>query len=176
MNGRLTLALAALNGLLVLAVVAGIRSTEATLPEQAMNPVPAQAGSTAVPPKALNRFALPSLPQYEAILARPIFDESRRPQAVLAGAEPQVDSPFSLRGVVVTPEVREVWLARKGSPDILKLAIGQSIDGWEIDAIEQERVRLRKGSQAMVLMLERPLSGQPAPPRSQRSDVMPARR
>ena len=130
--------------------------------EQVTHPAPAQSEATTTPRKASTPLALPPLQQYEEIVARPIFAETRRPDAALSAAAPQADSPFSLTGVVVTAEVRQVWLARKGRQEVVKVTAGQSIDGWEIDAIERERVRLRKGGQTMVLVLERPMAGRPA--------------
>lgn len=154
----LTLGLAVLNALLVLMIAAEIRPAGEIPPEQAKQPMPAQAAAAS--PKSFSRFALPPLQQYEEIVARPIFNEGRRPEAPLLATGPMVDAPFSLRGVIITPQVREAWLARKGSPDIVRAIVGHSIDGWEIVAIERDRVRLRRGSQGMVLLLERPLPSQ----------------
>jgi general secretion pathway protein N len=163
MNGHygrpqsLTLGLASLNALLILAVMTGMRSTGELPAEQASGTIPAQPDRMASLP-----IAQPPIQQYEEIVARPIFSETRRPDAALLAAAPQVDSPFSLKGVVITAEVRQVWLARKGNPEIVKVMIGQSIDGWEVDAIEQEHVRLRKSGQTLVLALDRPMARQPA--------------
>lgn len=156
----LTLGLAALNALLVLTVAAETRPAGEIPSEQAKQPMPAQAGAAAASPKSFSRFALPPLQQYEEIVARPIFSEGRRPEAHLSATGPVVDAPFSLKGVVITPQVREAWLVRKGSPDIVRAIVGHSIDGWEIDAIERDLVRLRRGSQGMALLLERPSPSQ----------------
>jgi hypothetical protein len=102
---------------------------------------------------------LPAADAVEQITARPLFSESRRPYAPPAvpieeaAAEPsQPSSPLELAGTFLTETDQAALLVVSGgSPAWLRK--GQLIEGWKIEAIEQDRVQLRRGEQQLVLKL-----------------------
>jgi hypothetical protein len=121
---------------------------------------------TAAPPGApaldlAERPALPRSPTGDAvdqIAARPLFSESRRPYAappapVEEAAQPtQPSLPLELAGTFLTgTDQAALLLVSGGAPTWLRK--GQLIEGWQIEAIEQDRVQLRKGERQQVLQL-----------------------
>jgi hypothetical protein len=108
------------------------------------------------------RPALPRPPASDAqglIAARPLFSEGRRPYVPppvpveeVAPAPIQPSLPLELAGTFLTETDRAALLLVSGeSPTWLRK--GQLIDGWRIEAIEQDRVQLSKGDQQQVLQL-----------------------
>jgi hypothetical protein len=129
--------------------------------------VPPAPTVTAAPPGAptldlAERPAPPRAPADDAveqIAARPLFSASRRPygpppvpieDAVLEPIRPA--SPLELAGIYLTETDRAaLLLVAGGTPEWLRK--GQLIEGWRIEAIEQDRVQLRKGERQQVLRL-----------------------
>ena len=122
---------------------------------------------TAAPPgaPALDLAERPALPRspagdaVEQIAARPLFSESRRPYAAAActgrGAAPEPTQPalpLELAGTFLTgTDQAALLLVRAERPTWLRK--GQLIEGWQIEAIEQDRVQLRKDERHQVLQL-----------------------
>jgi hypothetical protein len=122
---------------------------------------------TAAPPGApgldlAERPAPPRAPDEAAqglIAARPLFFESRRPyvpppapveQAVAEPGRPAL--PLELAGTYLTDADQAALLLVSGqAPRWLRK--GQLIDGWRIEAIDQDRVQLRKGERQQLLQL-----------------------
>jgi hypothetical protein len=101
----------------------------------------------------------PAANAVEQIAARPLFSESRRPYVPPAApveeaaAEPgQPGSLLELAGIYLSgTDQAALLLVSGGTPEWLRK--GQLIEGWEIEAIERDRVRLRKGERQQVLRL-----------------------
>jgi hypothetical protein len=122
---------------------------------------------TAAPPGApvLDLPAQPALPRSpdaeapELIAARPLFSANRRPYvappALPAAVEPEPGRPvlpIELAGTFMTDtDQAALLLVAGGSPAWLRR--GQLIDGWRIEAIEQDRVQLSKAGQQRILEL-----------------------
>jgi hypothetical protein len=132
---------------------------------------------TAAPPSApalelAERPPLPRAPDDEAvdtITARPLFSESRRPYVpppavVEAGPEPvQPSSPLELAGTFLTGTDQAALLLVSGETAEW-LRKGQLIDGWRVEVIEQDQVRLRKGEREQVVQLREDVAVMKAPP------------
>jgi hypothetical protein len=143
---------------------------------------------TAAPPGApqlapAERSAPPRAPAADAveqIAARPLFSEGRRPfvpsavPVADAVAEPsQPGLALELAGIFLTEtDQAALLLAAGGVPQWLRK--GQLIEGWEILAIEQDRVQLRKGAREQVLQLREdlavPMTARPIADRRARDD------
>jgi Type II secretion system protein C len=122
---------------------------------------------TAAPPgtPALDLAERPALPRppdehaLELIAARPLFSEGRRPyepppEPVEAAApEPsQPGLPLELAGTYLTgTDQAALLLVAGGTPAWLRK--GQQIEGWQVEAIAQNHVELRKDGRHQVLQL-----------------------
>lgn len=100
--------------------------------------------------------------QFEEIAARPLFYPERRPLV----ADPTPEAPvetlpaaqpareLTLSAVILAGEQRIALLQAANEPKLQRLAIGESLDGWSVEAIEAERVRLRRGEETRVVELK----------------------
>jgi hypothetical protein len=101
----------------------------------------------------------PAADAVEQITARPLFSERRRPYVPLSAlaeektAEPtQPSLSLELAGTFLTDtDQAALLLVADGSPAWLRR--GQLIEGWRVEAIERDRVQLRKDGQQQVLQL-----------------------
>lgn len=117
-------------------------------------------------------LALPPQETFSATLSRPLFTATRRPPSPLAalqgGAAPQTSAPatapgpkgvrlvlgtYYLRGVVVTPERKLVLLQHHSTGKSVRLAEGETLDGWTIAAIANSELVLRQGERKEVFLL-----------------------
>ena len=90
-------------------------------------------------------FAMPPLSSFADVLARSLFSETRRrPKAGTAHDDKPAD--FTLVGIVVSPTERRALLSHGRPAQLEHVAVGQSIDGWTVTAIEPSRVLLAQGS------------------------------
>lgn len=121
---------------------------------------------TAAPPSApplelAERPEMPPSPSDDAIVdivARPLFSEQRRPyvpppasvEEVVEAAKPAL--PLELAGVFITPTDKAALILVSGRPSDW-LRTGQSVEGWKIETIEQDRVQLQKGGKERELLL-----------------------
>lgn len=109
------------------------------------------------PPKA-SAAILPQMPSrkltsnFEAIVERPLFSQTRRPTPPkLAAAEPQAQaSPAlpppplaaTLLGIIISPDVKSA-VVRMSSGKSVTVIEGGSIDGWELKRIEPDLAQFR---------------------------------
>jgi len=109
---------------------------------------PASIAAPASPPApALDSgpvFIMPPLSSFADVLARPLFSETRRrPKAGAARDDKPAD--FTLVGIIISPTERHALLSHGTPAQLEHLAVGQSIDGWTVTAIEPSRVLLAQG-------------------------------
>jgi hypothetical protein len=133
---------------------------------QLVNSFPLAPTVTAAPPSAplLELAERPEPPRspgddaVEDIAARPLFSADRRPyvpppepvEQVVAKVESSL--PLELAGTFLTATDQAALILVAGkSPEWLRS--GQSIEGWQIGTIEQDRVHLLKGEQQRELQL-----------------------
>ncbi len=90
--------------------------------------------------------SLPPLENFSEIVDRPLFIPSRRPiqadDGAVAGSG-VTRNQFILVGVVIAAEERMAVMQRRAARDILRVVEGQQIDGWTVESITPEGVRLR---------------------------------
>jgi hypothetical protein len=96
--------------------------------------------------------ALPPLASYSAIVERPLFSPSRRPPPG-AGTTlgPSIESRIRLLGIVATGPKKTAFVA-EGAHHI-ELAEGDTIDGWTVKEIGQDRVLLSSTAGEAALKL-----------------------
>ena len=107
-------------------------------------------------------FGLPPLTQYRAIVERPLFIASRRPNRARPvetstprpSAAPQLKK-YQLTAVIITGDQRLAIIQNKRTRSMLRLRVGDELESWRVEAISADTVRLRYGSESRVLVLRR---------------------
>lgn len=97
-------------------------------------------------------FTPPLAEDFEEMVERPLFMQTRRPPVPAAApAEappPPKETPkgdFVLVGVVISPVERLALVQQVGLTDILRVGIGRTLNGWELTEIHPDRVTFRNG-------------------------------
>jgi general secretion pathway protein N len=90
-------------------------------------------------------FAMPPISAYAPVLARPLFSPTRRPSAQ-AGALP-ASSSFTLVAIVISADDRHALLGSGQPIKVTRVAEGEDIGGWTVEAILPDRVIVRRGDQ-----------------------------
>lgn len=88
------------------------------------------------------RFAMPSASALSEVIARPVFSPTRRPAP--QGAAVAASAAFSLVGVVIAPGERRALLGFGQPRKIARVAEGEEISGWTVEAILPEKVIVRR--------------------------------
>jgi hypothetical protein len=116
-------------------------------------------------------FDPPSRHELEEIAARPLFSPSRRPFVAVEEEAPPapVESlpPVELIGVLMTEQQRGALMQAAGEGEASWVREGNKIQGWDVEKIEDSRVRLRAGHRLETVEL-RPDTAVPAKPRPER--------
>jgi hypothetical protein len=133
--------------------VIGSGGVDRTLVASAPVPPETQAPAPSPPP-----FALAPLEDFSETMERPLFLPSRRPlvaedapQQIGQGVERNL---FTLMGVIIAPDERMAIVERRRTGDVLRLVEGQQVDGWLVDAILPDRMRLTYGEVTDEVVLE----------------------
>lgn len=88
-------------------------------------------------------FSLPPLTAYAEVAQRPLFSETRRPAPESADSDPAAAN-FSLVGTIISGGDRRALVAHGQPPRTERLVEGQSVDGWTVESILDDRVVLRR--------------------------------
>ncbi|HUB96169.1 MAG TPA: hypothetical protein VL993_09640 [Stellaceae bacterium] len=142
---------ATLRVLAVLAVVnitlAAAVGLELSSPASRAAPTPSPVARATGTAAAVDSASPPPLDAYKAVLDRPLFARTRRPLPPRATEEAVIDaSTFALAGITISGAVR-IAVMRHGTPPVIShVTEGQSIDGWTIARIADDRVLLRHGA------------------------------
>ncbi len=136
-------------------------------------PAPSLGDNAAAPSRKASAKAAP-LPRadnvraYDVISNRPLFSETRRPPE----HEPDAPEPTSealrhvgLTGVVITPERKTALIYSQKSPEMLNLQEGESLEGWHLDKVLQDRIVLSHGDETAEIVIWD--KTRPRPPRRQ---------
>jgi type II secretory pathway component PulC len=120
---------------------------------------------------------------FEAIVKRPLFSETRRPSSPPEPAPtpipskqeaPAVPLAATLIGIVISPDTRTAVL-RMGDGKNVTVAEGESVDGWKLSQVMPEAVRFQHV--ATTIELSFPIPQPPTnPTRSSALPVAPVRR
>ncbi|HEX2245832.1 MAG TPA: hypothetical protein VHH94_06075 [Gammaproteobacteria bacterium] len=106
-------------------------------------------------------FSLPPLSQFQAIVERPLFLQSRRPipgatteTSPAASKETRLNQ-YSLTAVVIVPDKRLALLRSTTDKKIHKIEEGQDLQGWKLKEIKDESALLQQVNESQELRLQR---------------------
>jgi hypothetical protein len=125
-------------------------------PVPSVRPLAAAAASAPATPVV----ALPPLASYAAIVERPLFAPTRRPPPGASAVQgPSIESRYRLVGIVATGPKRKAFVAEGAQRR--EIAQGDTLDGYTVSEIGQDRVKLSSPSGDAVLKLA-PAAAEPA--------------
>jgi hypothetical protein len=117
-------------------------------------PSPAPAAAAAVP--------LPPLASFAATVERPLFSPSRRPApAAVTAASPAGENRYRLIGIVANGPKKAAFVADNARR--IEIVAGDTLDGWTVKEISQDRVTLISPAGEWILRLK-PTATAPAKP------------
>src|SRR5918992_4250884 len=106
-------------------------------------------------------FSLPPLSQFQAIIERPLFLQSRRPvpgatteTSPTASKETRLNQ-YSLTAVVIVPDKRLALLRSTTDKKIHKIEEGQDLQGWKLKEIKDESALFQQVNESQELQLQR---------------------
>lgn len=163
---------AALWSVAALLLAATIWPLAAPVAVDGQGPLVAGRGAKPFAAPSVGDLALPPQETFSATLSRPLFTATRRPPSPLAalqgGPPPEPSTPvttpgpkgmrlvlgvYYLRGVVVTPERKLLLLQHHATGRSLRLAEGETVDGWTVASIASNEVVLRQGERKEAIPL-----------------------
>jgi hypothetical protein len=162
-SGRFTLQLLVLCALLGYVVYIQANAKLPIPSEPAAAPARTEGAGT---PSAEPEFAMSPLEDFTETLARPLFMDTRRPpepgEEPVAEEAPPPEPPkataklagLELSGIVITSKARVALIRKVRGGELLRLSLGEQVDGWTIDAIRPDRVILRKNEIIEELVLK----------------------
>ena len=106
-------------------------------------------------------FSLSPLSQFQAIVERPLFLQSRRPipgatteTSPTASKETRLNQ-YSLTAVVIVPDKRLALLRSTTDKKIHKIEEGQDLQGWKLKEIKDESALFQQVNESQELRLQR---------------------
>ena len=104
------------------------------------------------------KSALPGLESLSETRARPVFIATRRaaqtsPRIGTGSQEGLILGRYRLRGVVITPNRRSVVVQPARGGKTTELRVGSKIDGWVVDEIAPEFMKLKSGGLVETISL-----------------------
>lgn len=151
--------------LALLGVVLLLRLTLALLPGTNTRLDPAGESARAEPIDSFTPLSIEPLSAYAVISDRPLFSPERRPlvaptvaPAPVAPVMPQVAAPTDLRlsAIVTTGGKQIALIQRGGGSSTERVAIGATLSGWQVIAIERDSVTLEQAGARHTLSLATP--------------------
>ncbi len=154
-HDRITAALSALCGLLIVIVLA-----ETYLQEPADLVIDREVANASIdfPASGDSRFIPNPESSYIEILERPLLFEGRRlpPEPVVSAEAAKPKSPLRLKleGVAISPDSRVALLRNLGDNQLLQLAEGMSFDGWTLENVNASAATFTRGKDLSEILLE----------------------
>ncbi len=108
-----------------------------------------------LPPLDMQTMQLAVMPirQYQEMIRRPIFYESR--QALQSNAKKtMILGEFELTGVIITGDYRFAILKNKKTKKELSVKQGQNIQGWLVKSVNKQKVILERGNRIEEIALK----------------------
>ena len=106
-------------------------------------------------------FSLSPLSQFQAIVERPLFLQSRRPipgatteTSPTASKETRLNQ-YSLTAVVIVPDKRLALLRSTTDKKIHKIEEGQDLQGWKLKEVKDESALFQQVNESQELRLQR---------------------
>jgi hypothetical protein len=99
----------------------------------------------------------PPISTFSEFVERPLFAPSRRPPPSKTAADNPTTGPkaesFDLIGVVISADERMALLQTLGTDKVLRAVEGQTVGGWEVQAIKPTQVVLKRGNASEVIKI-----------------------
>ena len=138
---------------------------------------------SSVPSDVLPRATVAEIPDpdhYAVVAERPLFVEDRRPLGADAPAEaappaePEARPEYDLSAVVMTPAGRTALLLKSGAQALERVVEGDTLEGWTLSQIRDDRVILeRQGEKNTIMLRDFSEKQSPPPPRPGAAKVPP---
>ena len=112
-------------------------------------------------PMKKDDFSLSPLSQFQAIIERPLFLQSRRPiPGATTETSPTVSketrlNQYSLTAVVIVPDKRLALLRSTTDKKIHKIEEGQDLQGWKLKEIKDDSALFQQVNESQELRLQR---------------------
>jgi len=155
MGGRLlTAGLSAL----CLALAAAIYGVVGDMPSRSATAGPAPSIARSAPGnESAEQPVLPPIEAFRDMVDRPLFNPTRRPIAV--AARPDRGSTAAtlnvmLSGIVINGDRRFAHLYLPQDRRVRVLSVGDAVDGWRIQSILPDRIRLSSGAATEEIVLQ----------------------
>lgn len=122
-------------------------------------------------PPVLAMREMPEAAAYDEILARPVFNDGRKPDPASHGVGSVQTgtstvggdlSEFRLVGLVVDSVTQRAIVERAGA-GTLRVGPGDSLGGWRIEKIDSTGITARKDSQSVRIVMPKPKTLPPTP-------------
>ena len=156
MGGRLlTAGLSAL----CLALAAAIYGVVGDMPSRSATAGPAPSIARSAPGnESAEQPVLPPIEAFRDMVDRPLFNPTRRPIAAVA-ARPDRGSTAAtlnvmLSGIVINGDRRFAHLYLPQDRRVRVLSVGDAVDGWRIQSILPDRIRLSSGAATEEIVLQ----------------------
>ncbi len=131
-------------------------------------------------------YLAPDFETFSEILERPLFTEGRTPppeptaeQAAAVTPGKQTQLMMRLEGIALTPTARIAVIRDKSSNKLVRLAEGETHEGWVVESVNASSATLKRGKQTHELTLElntRSVKKTPTKVRKPRSPVRKKRK
>jgi len=110
------------------------------------------------------KIVIPPLDDLGDIVARPLFNVSRRPIVVekVKQEEKPADLNVLLSGIVIGQTQQIAHLRSATDKQTHALSVGETIDGWKVQSIFPDRVVLRSGGREETLYMQKSGAGNTA--------------
>ena len=106
-------------------------------------------------------YLAPDFATFSEILERPLFTEGRTPppeptaeQAAAVTPGKQTQLTMRLEGIALTPTARIAVIRDKSSNKLVRLAEGETHQGWVVESVNASSATLKRGEQTHELTLE----------------------
>jgi general secretion pathway protein N len=133
---------------------------------------PATTGPQGAGPPASGDFALPPFQSYAVVTERPLFTPSRHPAPTQTSSQPASESSaIVLTGIVIAGDDKVALVADTNAGSLARYREGQTIGGWTLVAIQQDRIVIERGATRREIKLTDKSQTTPEgvpPPRNQR--------
>lgn len=107
------------------------------------------------------RFEVSPLSEYDEIIERPLFLDTRRPpekvpeEVVEEEPQEEEEQEFTLLGVMIILDTKVALLEVDEQGKVARLKLGDKVNGWELASVDADKVALRKGEALKNLPLIR---------------------
>lgn len=102
---------------------------------------------------------MPPLASYSEVVERPLFTSTRRPppeQEKPAVVAARLPVNYRLEGTALSPRGQVAVVRDTRTSTLHRLAVGEQVDGWQLEQIRPGQAALTQGARKLELELDRP--------------------